>query len=170
MKPELTKIQWKRNYNSSCMWKIFANLTCITDHLSTMNNSCIYEIFANLTFINRSPVYFEQQMWCHEVISLYIETITCFTRYTCIPILLKGLNRTSFEIKRKNNMKSYIKQESQKHVTFQASTLTFVRLSGTSENWLRTSRSCITVVRRDKWKNQRFPNVPVRRTNLFPLV
>jgi hypothetical protein len=36
----------------------------------------------------------------------------------------------------------------------QASTLTFVRLSGTSENWRRTSRSCITVVRRDKWKNQ----------------
>jgi hypothetical protein len=32
--------------------------------------------------------------------------------------------------------------------------LTFVRLSGTSENWRRTSRSCITVVRRDKWKNQ----------------
>jgi hypothetical protein len=43
-------------------------------------------------------------------------------------------------------------------------------LSDTSENWRRTSRSCITVVRRDKWKNQRFPNVPVRRTNLFPLV
>jgi hypothetical protein len=42
-------------------------------------------------------------------------------------------------------------------------------LSGTSENWRRTSRSCITVVRRDKWKNQRFPNVPVRQTNLFPL-
>ena len=36
----------------------------------------------------------------------------------------------------------------------QASTLTFVRLSGTSENWRRTSRSCITVVRRDKWKHQ----------------
>jgi hypothetical protein len=36
----------------------------------------------------------------------------------------------------------------------QASTLTFVRLSSTSENWRRTSRSCITVVRRDKWKNQ----------------
>jgi hypothetical protein len=52
----------------------------------------------------------------------------------------------------------------------QASTLTFVRLSGTSENWRRTSRSCITVVRRDKWKHQRFSNVPVRRTNLFPLV
>ena len=34
-----------------------------------------------------------------------------------------------------------------------ASTLTFVRLSGTIENWRRTSRSCITVVRRDKWKN-----------------
>jgi hypothetical protein len=34
----------------------------------------------------------------------------------------------------------------------QASTLTFVRLSGTSENWRWTSRSCITVVRRDKWK------------------
>jgi hypothetical protein len=33
------------------------------------------------------------------------------------------------------------------------STLTFVRLSGTSENWRRTSRSCITAVRRDKWKN-----------------
>lgn len=61
MKPELTKIQWKRNYNSSCMWKIFANLTCITDHLSTMNNSCIYEIFANLTFINRTPVYFQNK-------------------------------------------------------------------------------------------------------------
>jgi hypothetical protein len=45
----------------------------------------------------------------------------------------------------------------------------FFRLSGSSENWRRTSRSCITVVRRDKWKNQRFPNVPVRRTNLFPL-
>jgi hypothetical protein len=27
-------------------------------------------------------------------------------------------------------------------------------LSGTSENWRRTSRSCVTVVRRDKWKNQ----------------
>jgi hypothetical protein len=116
----------------------------------------------------------------------------------------------------------------------QASTLTFVRLSGTSENWRRTSRSCITVVRRDKcatlilpmslnfitawrtindtikriliwrftlvlikinygqigdqtglfntskscitvvrrdkWKNQRFTSVPVRWTNLFPLV
>jgi hypothetical protein len=25
---------------------------------------------------------------------------------------------------------------------------------GTSENWRRTSRSCITVVRRDKWKSQ----------------
>ena len=36
----------------------------------------------------------------------------------------------------------------------QASTLMVVRLSGTSENWCRTSRSCITVVRRDKWKNQ----------------
>jgi hypothetical protein len=35
----------------------------------------------------------------------------------------------------------------------QASALTFVRLSGTSENWRRTSRSCITVVRRDKCKN-----------------
>jgi hypothetical protein len=34
----------------------------------------------------------------------------------------------------------------------------------------QTRRSCITVVRRDKWKNQRFPNVPVRRTILFPLV
>jgi hypothetical protein len=33
----------------------------------------------------------------------------------------------------------------------QASTLTFVRLSGTRENWRLTS---ITVVRRDKWKNQ----------------
>jgi hypothetical protein len=40
------------------------------------------------------------------------------------------------------------------HLYFQASILTFVRLSGTSENWRRTSRSCITVVRRDKWKNQ----------------
>ena len=48
-----------------------------------------------------------------------------------------------------------------------SSTLTFVRLSGTSENWRRTSRSCITVVRRDKWKNQRFPNVPVRRHIYF---
>jgi hypothetical protein len=48
---------------------------------------------------------------------------------------------------------------------YQASTLTFVRLSGTSENWRRTSRSCITIIRRNKWKNQRFPNVPVRRTN-----
>ena len=38
--------------------------------------------------------------------------------------------------------------------SLQASTLTFVRLSGTSENWHQTSRSCITVVRRDKWKNQ----------------
>jgi hypothetical protein len=36
----------------------------------------------------------------------------------------------------------------------QALTLTFVRLSGTSENWRRTSRSCITVVRRDNWKSQ----------------
>jgi hypothetical protein len=36
----------------------------------------------------------------------------------------------------------------------QASTLTFVRLSGTSENWRRRSRSCITVVRRDQWKSQ----------------
>jgi hypothetical protein len=27
-------------------------------------------------------------------------------------------------------------------------------LSDTSENWRRTSRSCITVARRDKWKNQ----------------
>jgi hypothetical protein len=36
----------------------------------------------------------------------------------------------------------------------QASTLTFIRLSSTSENWRRTSRSCITVVRRDKWKNK----------------
>jgi hypothetical protein len=35
----------------------------------------------------------------------------------------------------------------------QASTLTFVRLPGTSENWCRTSRSCITVVQQDKWKN-----------------
>jgi hypothetical protein len=35
----------------------------------------------------------------------------------------------------------------------QASTLTFVRLSGTSENWRQISRSCITVVRRNKWKN-----------------
>jgi len=37
--------------------------------------------------------------------------------------------------------------------SWQASTLTFVQLSGTSENWRRTSRSCITVVRRGKWKN-----------------
>ena len=37
--------------------------------------------------------------------------------------------------------------------TLQASTLTFVRLPSTSENWRRTSRSCITVVRRHKWKN-----------------
>ena len=36
---------------------------------------------------------------------------------------------------------------------YQASTLMFVRLSGTSENWHQSSRSCITVVRRDKWKN-----------------
>ena len=36
----------------------------------------------------------------------------------------------------------------------QASALTFVRLYGTSENWRRTSRSCITVVRRDKWKSR----------------
>ena len=28
------------------------------------------------------------------------------------------------------------------------------RLSDTSENWRRTSRSCITVVQREKWKNQ----------------
>jgi hypothetical protein len=55
-------------------------------------------------------------------------------------------------------------------LTPQASTLTFVRLFGTSENIHRTSRYCITVVRWDKWKNQRFPNVPVWRTNLFPLV
>jgi hypothetical protein len=34
------------------------------------------------------------------------------------------------------------------------SCITVVRLSGTSENWHQTSRSCITVVRRDKWKNQ----------------
>jgi len=34
----------------------------------------------------------------------------------------------------------------------QASTLTFVQLTCTSENWRRTSRSCTTVVRRDKWK------------------
>jgi len=40
----------------------------------------------------------------------------------------------------------------QKLVYSQASTLTFVRLSGTSENWRRTSRSCVMVVRRDKWK------------------
>jgi hypothetical protein len=40
-------------------------------------------------------------------------------------------------------------------MSLQASTLTFVRLSATSENWHRTSTSCITVVRRDKWKNQR---------------
>jgi hypothetical protein len=38
---------------------------------------------------------------------------------------------------------------------YQALTLTFVRLSCTSENWRRTSRSCITVVRRDKLKNDR---------------
>jgi hypothetical protein len=31
--------------------------------------------------------------------------------------------------------------------------ITVVRLFGTSENWRRTSRFCITVVRRDKWKN-----------------
>jgi hypothetical protein len=37
---------------------------------------------------------------------------------------------------------------------YQTPTLTFVRLSGTSENWRRTSRSCITVVRWYKWKNQ----------------
>ena len=39
---------------------------------------------------------------------------------------------------------------------FQASTLsslTFVRLSCTCENWRQTNRSCTTVVRRDKWKN-----------------
>ena len=30
----------------------------------------------------------------------------------------------------------------------------FVWLSGTSENWCWTSRSCITVVRRDKWKKK----------------
>ena len=36
----------------------------------------------------------------------------------------------------------------------QASTLTFVQLSGTSENWRRTSSSCITVVRLNKWKSQ----------------
>ena len=36
----------------------------------------------------------------------------------------------------------------------QASTLTCVRLSSTSENWRRKSRSCITVVRWDKRKNQ----------------
>ena len=35
----------------------------------------------------------------------------------------------------------------------QASTLTFVWLYGTSENWRRTSRFCITVVQRDKWNN-----------------
>jgi hypothetical protein len=29
--------------------------------------------------------------------------------------------------------------------------------AGTSENWRRTSRSCITVVRWDKWKNQEIP-------------
>ena len=34
----------------------------------------------------------------------------------------------------------------------QASTLAFVRLSCTSENWRLTNRSCTTVVRRDKWK------------------
>jgi hypothetical protein len=38
--------------------------------------------------------------------------------------------------------------------SLQASTLTFVWCSGTSENWRRTSRSCITVVWRDKWKSQ----------------
>jgi hypothetical protein len=43
-------------------------------------------------------------------------------------------------------------------------------LSDTSENWRRTGRSCITVVRRDKWKNQRFPNVPVRQTNLVKII
>ena len=37
-------------------------------------------------------------------------------------------------------------------VTCQASTLTFFRLSCTSENWRQTSRFCIMVVRRDKWK------------------
>ena len=37
--------------------------------------------------------------------------------------------------------------------SIQASTLTFVRLSCTSENWRRTSRSCITVFWWDKWKN-----------------
>jgi hypothetical protein len=35
---------------------------------------------------------------------------------------------------------------------FQASTLTFVRLSCTSENWCRTNRFCTTVVRQDRWK------------------
>ena len=30
--------------------------------------------------------------------------------------------------------------------------ITLVRLSGTSENWRRTSRSCITVIRRDNLK------------------
>jgi hypothetical protein len=50
----------------------------------------------------------------------------------------------------------------------QASTLTFVRLSVTSENWRRTSRSCITVVWRDKWKNQipKRVGTSLRRTNL----
>jgi hypothetical protein len=33
---------------------------------------------------------------------------------------------------------------------YQASTVTHVQLSGTSENWRRTSRSCITVVRREQ--------------------
>ena len=36
-------------------------------------------------------------------------------------------------------------------------TLTFDRLSGTSENWRRTSISCITVVRRDRWKKSEIP-------------
>jgi hypothetical protein len=43
-------------------------------------------------------------------------------------------------------------------------------LSDTSENWRWTSRSCITVVRRDKWTNQRFPNMPVRQTNPVKII
>jgi hypothetical protein len=37
-------------------------------------------------------------------------------------------------------------------IPIQVSTLAFVRLSCTSENWRRTNRSCTTVVRQDKWK------------------
>ena len=139
------------NNNSYAMQSSVPTRSCLAD---SNLNMCLQK-------------WFQRKMWNYDKINNSRSWIVCIsiTLIKCetVNLFLFSLNTLPNKkmhccLTGKNDtfkywlIMSYFVQMVQ--TAIQASTLTFVRLSGTSENWRRTSRSCITVVRRDKWKNQ----------------